>query len=787
MTPADEKKKLRVYEIAKDMKMSSEAVLDLIRGLGVEVKSHMSTVETEVIAKIHHKMDTEKEAVKAEAARKRDHEAEVLRRVAAEKAQKESAERAARAPQAPAGAPPVQARPAPPPPSRPLTPSSGSRPGGPGGGGGGFGPPRFGGPSGGPGKRRDKKKKRPVDDKVVTDSVRKTLASMEAGRGGRRRRYRGREDGDGAEVATEDLKQLRVTEFLTVGELANLMEVKPQEVLQACMDLGIMATINRRLDKDAIEAVADDFGFRIEFVTELAVDEGLEEAEDPARMVPRPPVVTVMGHVDHGKTSLLDYIRKTKVVAGEAGGITQHIGAYEVEIDGKEITFLDTPGHEAFTAMRARGAQATDIVVLVVAADDRVMPQTKEAIDHARAANVPIVVAINKMDLPDANVDMVKLDLSRAGVAVEEYGGKVAAVPISAKKGTNIDRLLEHILLEAEILELKADPGRRAKGVILEARVEQGRGIVATLLVQQGTLNVGDAFVAGVQSGKVRAMTNERGKPVKSAGPSTPVEIIGWSGTPQAGDTFTALADEREAREIAAKRMQVAREQEYRQTRRVTLEELHQQMKEGTVSELNLVLKGDVDGSVEALAEAFTKIGSSEVKLRVIRQGVGQISESDVLLAAASNAVIVGFHVRPDPKARELANREKVDIRLYQVIYEAVEDLKKALAGLLRPEIKETVTGTAEVRNVFSLSKAGTVAGCMVVSGTIVRSSKARLVRKNDVIFDGRFASLKRFKDDVREVQAGFECGIGLEGFDAIQVGDLIEAYLLEELARTLD
>ena len=788
MTPADGTKKLRVYEIAKDMKMSSEAVLDLIRGLGVEVKSHMSTVESEVIAKIHQKMDTEKEAVKAEVARKREHEAEVARRIAAEKAQKEAAERAARTPQPPAGSPPPQARPAPPPPSRPLTPGSGSRPGGPGGGGGGgFGAPRFGGPAGGPGKRRDKKKKRPVDDKVVSDSVRKTLASMEAGRGGRRRRYRGREDGDGAEVATEDLKQLRVTEFLTVSELANLMEVKPQEVLQACMDLGIMATINRRLDKDAIEAVADEFGYRIEFVTELAVDEGIEEAEDPARMVSRPPVVTVMGHVDHGKTSLLDYIRKTKVVAGEAGGITQHIGAYEVEIDGKQITFLDTPGHEAFTAMRARGAQVTDIVVLVVAADDRVMPQTKEAIDHARAANVPIVVAINKVDLPDANPDMVKLDLSRAGVAVEEYGGKTAAVPISAKKGTNIDKLLEYILLEAELLELKADPGRRAKGVILEARVEQGRGIVATALVQQGTLNVGDAFVAGVQSGKVRAMANERGKPVKSAGPSTPVEILGWSGTPQAGDTFIALVDEREAREIAATRMQVAREQEYRQTRRVTLEELHQQMKEGSVSELNLVLKGDVDGSVEALAEAFTKIGSSEVKIRVIRQGVGQISESDVLLAAASNAVIVGFHVRPDPRARELANREKVDIRLYQVIYEAVEDLKKALAGLLRPEIKETVTGTAEVRNVFSLSKAGTVAGCLVVSGTIVRSSKARLVRKNDVIFDGRFASLKRFKDDVREVQSGFECGIGLEGFDNIQVGDLIEAYTLEELARTLD
>ena len=792
MTKTDGSKKLRVYEIAKDMKMSSEAVLDLIRGLGVEVKSHMSTVEADVIEKIHSKMDTEKEAVKADAARKREHEAEVARRIAAEKAQKEAAVRAARAPapSAPSAAPHATSAPPRPsaPPSRPSSPGQGSRPGGPpSSGGGGFGAPRFGGPSGGPaGKRRDKKKKRPVDDKIVIDSVRKTLASMEAGRGSRRRRYR-REDGDGVEVATEDLKQLRVTEFITVGELANLMEVKPQEVLQACLDLGIMATINRRLDKDAIETVADEFGYRVEFVTELAVEDTEEETADPARLVPRPPVVTVMGHVDHGKTSLLDHIRKTQVVAGEAGGITQHIGAYEVEVQGKEITFLDTPGHEAFTAMRARGAQVTDIVVLVVAADDRVMPQTKEAIDHARAANVPIVVAINKTDLPDANIEMVKLDLSRAGVAVEEYGGKTIAVPISAKKGTNIDKLLEYILLEAELLELKADPSRRAKGVVLEARVEQGRGIVATVLVQSGTLHVGDAFVAGVQSGKVRAMANERGKPVKNAGPSTPVEIIGWSGMPQAGDTFTALSDEREAREIASKRMQVSREQEYRQTRRVTLEELHQQLKEGAVSELNLVLKGDVDGSVEALAEAFSRLGSSEVKIKVIRQGVGQISESDVLLAAASNAVIVGFHVRPDPKARELANREKVDIRLYQVIYEAVDDLNKALAGLLKPEIKETVTGTAEVRNVFSLSKAGTVAGCMVVSGTIVRSSKARLVRKNDVIFDGRFASLKRFKDDVRDVQAGFECGIGLEGFDNIQVGDHIEAYMLEELARTLE
>jgi translation initiation factor IF-2 len=616
--------------------------------------------------------------------------------------------------------------------------------------------------------------------------VKKTLASMEAGSGRRRRRSRRDEEG-GGEVATEDLKVLRVTEFITVGELANVMEVKPQEVLQACLDLGIMASINRRLDKDAIEMVADEFGFAAELVTEQQEAEVDTDVDDPARMVPRPPVVTVMGHVDHGKTSLLDYIRKSQVVAGEAGGITQHIGAYEVEVGGKEITFLDTPGHEAFTAMRARGAQATDIVVLVVAADDRVMPQTREAIDHARAANVPIVVAINKMDLPDANVDLVKQDLSRAGVAVEEYGGKTAAVPISAKKGTNIDKLLEYILLEAELLELKADPTRRARGVVLEARIEQGRGIVATVLVEQGTLHVGDAFVAGVQSGKVRAMTNERGKAVKDAGPSTPVEVIGWSGAPQAGDRFTVYSDEREAREVAGRRQLVAREQDNRQTRRVTLEQLHEQMAQGAVSELNLVLKGDVDGSVEALAEAFSRLGSSEVKIRVIRQGVGQISESDVLLAAASNAVIVGFHVRPDPKARELANQEKVDIRLYQVIYEAVDDLKKALSGMLKPEIKETVTGAAEVRNVFTLSKAGTIAGCYVVSGSIQRSSKVRLIRNNDVIWDGRIASLKRFKDDVREVQEGFECGIGLEGYDTLQVNDLIEAYKLEELARTLD
>jgi translation initiation factor IF-2 len=584
-------------------------------------------------------------------------------------------------------------------------------------------------------------------------------------------------------------RTITLAEGMTVKDLADKLDVRVKDVLAKLLMKRMMMTINSTVDIETAKDIAREFGAEIEmrsFEEELVSAESDESR--PEDMKSRAPVVTVMGHVDHGKTSLLDAIRETKVAEREAGGITQHIGAYHVDVgDNRSVVFLDTPGHEAFTLMRARGAKVTDVVVLVVAADGGVMPQTREAVDHAKAANVPIVVAINKMDLPDANVDLVKQDLSRAGVAVEEYGGKTAAVPISAKKGTNIDKLLEYILLEAELLELKADPTRRARGVVLEARIEQGRGIVATVLVEQGTLGVGDAFVAGVQSGKVRAMTNERGKPVKDAGPSTPVEVIGWSGAPQAGDRFSVYADEREAREVAGKRQLVAREQDNRQTRRVTLEQLHEQMVQGAVSELNLVLKGDVDGSVEALAESFSRLGSSEVKIRVIRQGVGQISESDVLLAAASNAVIVGFHVRPDPKARELANQEKVDIRLYQVIYEAVEDLKKALSGLLKPEIKETVTGAAEVRNVFNLSKAGTIAGCYVRAGTILRSSKVRLIRNNDVIWDGRIASLKRFKDDVREVSEGFECGIGLEGYDTLQVGDLIEAYKLEELARTLD
>ncbi len=725
-------KKRRVYEVAKDMGMSSEALVHILKSLSVEVKSHMSSVSDEVTEQVRSKLAREKEAVKEEEARKRE------KAVLAAKAEAER-----------------RGTPAPRPGGAPF--KMGAKPG--------------------------KKKKRAVDEKLIRASVKRTLAEMEGSK--RRRHHREREEGSAVGVE-EAPRIIRVSEFISVAELAGQLEVKPTEVIQVCMQLGIMANINRRLDKDSIMAIADEFGFGVEFVSELGEQEE-EVVEETGVLLPRPPVVTIMGHVDHGKTSLLDYIRKTNVIAGEAGGITQHIGAYEVELSrGQHITFLDTPGHEAFTAMRARGAQATDIVVIVVAADDRVMPQTIEAIDHARAANVPIIVAINKIDLPGASVDLVRQELSKQNVLTEEWGGKTIAVPISAKLGTGVDKLLEMILLQAEILELKADPHKHARGVVIETRIEQGRGIVGTVLVQRGTLRVGDAFVAGSQSGKVRAMNNERGGRVVTAGPSTPVEILGWSGAPQAGDTFAAMVDEREARELASKRGQLQREQEFRLHKHVTLTDLYSQIKAGSVGELLVVLKGDVDGSVEALEDSLTKLTTEEVKLRVIHRGVGQISESDVLLAAASNAVIIGFHVKPDPKAAELGAKEKVDVRLYEIIYEAVADVKDAMSGLLKPEIRETVIGSAEVRQVFTTTKAGTIAGCKVVSGAIQRSARARLMRDGASAWDGKIDSLRRFKDDVREVASPLECGIGLEGRDDVKVNDVIEAYVLEEFARRL-
>ncbi|MGE5174764.1 MAG: translation initiation factor IF-2 [Hyphomicrobiales bacterium] len=721
--------KKRVYEAAKEMGMSSEALVSILKSMSVDVKSHMSSIGEDVVEKVRLKIDREKEAVKEEEARRKE------KAVQAAKAAAEAQRRAG-----PAG-----------------------------------GAPR---PGKGP-----KKKKRAVDEKLVRASVRRTLAQME---GSKRRHHRREREEDVAVGVETEPRVIRVSEFISVAELAAQLEAKPQEVIAACMRLGIMANINRRLDKDSIMAVADEFGFGVEIVDELGEEEEVETVETE-QLVPRAPVVTIMGHVDHGKTSLLDYIRKANVIAGEAGGITQHIGAYEVAAgDGQRITFLDTPGHEAFTAMRARGAQVTDIVVLVVAADDRVMPQTVEAIDHARAAQVPILVAINKIDLPAANVDLVRQDLAQHNLLVEEWGGKTIAVPISAKKGTGVDKLLEMILLQAELLELKADPTKHARGVVIESRVEQGRGIVATVLVQKGTLRVGDAFVAGATSGKVRALLNERGQRIAEAGPSTPAEVLGWSAAPQAGDTFAAMEDEREARELAGKRSQLLREQEFRLHKHVTLTDLYSQIQAGKVSDLAVVLKGDVDGSVEALQDSMTKLSTDEVQLRVIHRGVGQITESDVLLAAASNAVVIGFHVKPDPRAAELALKEKVDIRLYDIIYEAVENVKDAMSGLLAPEIRESVVGTAEVRKIFRTTKSGTIAGCMVLTGTMTRNARARLLREGERVWEGKISSLKRFKDDVREVASGYECGIGLEERDDIKEQDVIEAYVLEEFARKL-
>jgi len=729
-----EPKKQRVYEIAKELGMSSEAVLQIVRRLGVEVKNHMSTLDPSTVTRVQAEMAQERTAVREEQARKHEQEQQRAReeRARAAQAAADAQAKAAAVATPVAPAPPVGA----PRPSAPRAPE----------------PQRFQGGF----RRRDRKKKKTVDEKAVQDNIRKTLASLDAG--GARRRHRRREDEEGG-VGAEDDKVLHATEFITVAELANLIEVKPQEVITTCMRLGVMATINKRLDKDTIEAVADEFGFTVSFEAEYGAPavESEDSVEDEARRTTRAPVVTIMGHVDHGKTSLLDYIRKTNVIAGEAGGITQHIGAYDVELaGGRKICFLDTPGHEAFTAMRARGAQVTDVVVLVVAADDRVMPQTVEAIDHAKAAAVPIVVAINKIDLPSARPDLVKQELASHGVVVEEYGGKNVCVEISAKKGTNVEKLLELILLQADLLDLKADATRRARGVVLEARVEQGRGVVVSLLVQTGTLRVGDAFVAGQHSGRVRAMFDERGHGKKIAGPSTPVEVLGWSGTPAAGDLFNAFEDEREAREIANKRQALHREQEFRAAKAISLTEIHSRMTQGETNELKMVIKGDVDGSVEALAEALTRLSTSEVAVRIIRQAVGQISESDVLLAAASGAIVIGFHTRPDVRARELAEREGVEIRLYDIIYKVVEEVKQALEGKLKPELREVVLGAAEVRQVFKLSKSGVVAGSMVTTGTIPRTGKVRLRREGEVLWTGRIEALKRFKDDVREVASGF-------------------------------
>ena len=582
-------------------------------------------------------------------------------------------------------------------------------------------------------------------------------------------------------------KILKLTEFVTVNELATMMDVPINRVIGACMTLGIMVTMNQRLDAETLSIVADEFGFEVEFAT-ANIEEAIHIEEDkPEDLVPRAPIVTVMGHVDHGKTSLLDYIRKENVIAGESGGITQHIGAYGVRLEsGERITFLDTPGHEAFTAMRARGTKVTDIAIIVVAADDDVMPQTKEAISHAQAAGVPIIFAINKIDKPNANPDKIKERLAGMNLLVEEWGGKIQSQDISAKKGIGVQELLEKVLLEAEVLELKANPNKAAIGTVVEAALDKGRGYVSTVLVENGTLHVGDYVLAGTNSGKIRAMHDERGKKVKEAGPSTPITILGLDGAPQAGDKFYVFEDEKEAKQIVAKRAQLQREQSVRTQRHITLDEIGRRIALGDFKQLNIILKGDVDGSVEALTDSFQKLSTEEIQISIIHKGVGAITESDVLLASASDAIIIGFNVRPMTNARALAEKESIDIRTYSIIYDAINDLKDAMEGMLSPVFKEEVTGTVEIRELFKISKVGTIAGCMVTDGKIYRNSKIRLIRDNVVIYTGELSSLKRFKDDVKEVSKGYDCGLQIKNYNDIHEGDVIEAFQEVAVKKTL-
>jgi len=636
-------------------------------------------------------------------------------------------------------------------------------------------------------RRRRTRKKKEVDQQEVDDTLKKTLASMQDTGTGRKRRKKIKSE-NGQEVEEENV--IAVTEFMTVQDLANLMDVPASDLIKKCLELGQMVTMNQRLDMDMIRLLAEDYKFKVQEEEEFAssfLEDTFEEEDHPEDFQSRHPVVTVMGHVDHGKTSLLDYIRHSNVVAGESGGITQHIGAYVVEADAKRrVTFLDTPGHEAFTAMRSRGAQVTDIVVLVVAADDRVMPQTEEAIDHARAAGVPIIIAINKMDKSSADPQAIRKQLADRNILVEDWGGKYQVVEVSAKTGKGIPELLDKLHLEAEILELKANPLKRASGVVIESRLDKGKGAVATVLIQQGILKVGQDFIVGQYYGRVRALLNERNQVIESAGPAYPVQVLGMDGVPEAGDKFIVMPDEKQGREIAQRRQQLKREQDMRQIRLLTLDEISRQIKEGSVQELNVIVKADVDGSAQALSDSLQKITHKDVAVKVVRRAVGPITESDVMLAAASRAIVIGFHVRPTIKAKNLAEDLNVDIRLYKVIYDAIEEVNKALEGLLAPEEKEQSLGLLEVREVFKVSRLGTIAGCYVLQGKISRNSLVRLVRNDVDIYEGKLTSLKRFKDDVREVIAGYECGVMIENYNDIKIGDNIEAFEVIKEKRTL-
>ncbi len=668
----------------------------------------------------------------------------------------------------------------------------------------GGGKPGMGGPGAGKPQFQDKKKGpnnkkgvkpvvRPeVSDEDVQKQVKETLARLTSkGSKSKSAKYRrDKRDAVSARMSEEmereemDKSTLQVTEFVTVSELATMMDVSVTEVITACMNLGLMVSINQRLDAEALVVVAEEFGYKVEFVS-VEIQEAIETDEDtPEELVARPPIVTVMGHVDHGKTSLLDNIRKTNVIAGEAGGITQHIGAYSVELDGRKITFLDTPGHEAFTAMRARGAAVTDVAIIIVAADDHVMPQTVEAINHATAAGVPIVFAINKIDKPGANPEHIKEQLSAMNYLVEDWGGKYQSQEVSAKKGVNLDKLLEKVLLEAEFLDLKANPDRKATGAVIESSLDKGRGYVSTILVQNGTLRVGDILLAGTYTGRVKAMFDENGKKVEVAPPSTPVLVLGLNGAPQAGDTFNVMDDDRSARELANKREQLQRMQGLRTQKHVTLDEIGRRIAIGNFKELNIIVKGDVDGSVEAMTDSLIKLSKEEVQVNVIHKAVGQISESDVILAAASNAVIVGFQVRPSASARKLAEKEEIEIRLYSIIYDAINDIKDAIDGMLAPITKEEIVCSVEVLETFKITKVGTIAGCIVREGKLTRNTPVRVIRDGIVVYTGKLGSLKRYKDDVKEVTNGMECGLNIDNYNDIKVGDIVEGYEIVEVKR---
>ncbi len=643
-------------------------------------------------------------------------------------------------------------------------------------------------------KKRRKPLKPEVSEEDVQKQVKETLARLTDRTKSKGAKYR-REKREAvsqklheeAIKLKEESNIIKVTEFVTVQELASLMDVPATEVIAKCMELGLFVSINQRLDAETLAVVSDEFNYKIEFISVEVQEAIAEDDDDPEELESRPPIVTVMGHVDHGKTKLLDYVRSANVVAGEAGGITQHIGAYSVHLDdGRMITFLDTPGHEAFTAMRARGAQATDIVIIVVAADDGVMPQTVEAINHAQAAGVPMVFAINKIDKPTANPEKIKEALANMNFLVEDWGGKYQSQEISAKNGINIDELLEKVLLEAELLELKANPHKGASGSVIESELDKGRGFVSTILVENGTLDMGDVVLAGSYFGHIKAMYNERGKKIKEAGPSTPVLILGLNGAPQAGDRFNVMESDKEAKEIANKREQLQREQDQRTQKHITLDEIGRRIAIGNFQELNIIVKGDVDGSIEALSDSLIKLSTEEIQLNVIHKAVGQIKEADIMLAAASNAIILGFQVRPSLGARKLAEKEEIDIRLYSVIYDAIEEVRAAMEGMLSPDIKEEIIATVEIREIFKITKVGTVAGCMVKEGKINRNSRIRVIRDGIVVYTGELGSLKRFKEDVREVASGYECGLNIANFNDIKVGDMVEAYQEVEVMKKL-